>query len=225
MSQAPRAEELAIEGPAGTLEALLEAPRENSPDTKRARIAILCHPHPQHQGTMQNKVVHTLARAMHDLNIGSLRFNFRGVGGSTGVYGGGEGELDDVLAVADYAKARWPAAQLWLGGFSFGAVIAARAATTVAARQLITIAPAVNFLGKQLKAQPDMPWLIIQGDEDDIVPVDEVINWVDQLEPGPELVIMSGVGHFFHGSLVQLRQTLVANLETNATDRELTNAG
>jgi alpha/beta superfamily hydrolase len=164
---------------------------------------------------MQNKVVTTLARALNDLGMPALRFNFRGVGASEGEYGGGDGELDDLLAVAEYAKRRWPGAEIWLGGFSFGAVVAARAAETIGAGRLITIAPAVNVLGTCLDSQPAMPWLIVQGDNDEIVPVDEVIEWLDQLEPGPELVVMSGIGHFFHANLVELRQTLVANLKSD----------
>ncbi len=210
MSKAPAAENLVIPGPAGSLEALLETPAVANSE----RVAILCHPHPQHQGTMQNKVVTTLARAMNDLGLPALRLNFRGVGASGGEYGGGEGELEDLLAVAEYVANRWSGAEIWLGGFSFGAVVAARAASSIGAGRLITIAPAVNFLGTYLDAQPAMPWLIVQGDQDEIVPVDEVIEWLDQLEPGPELVVMPGVGHFFHGNLVELRQTLVANLES-----------
>ena len=209
MSKAPATEKLVIAGPAGSLEALLETPTEQS----GGRIAVICHPHPQHQGTMQNKVVTTLARAMHDLGIPALRFNFRGVGESAGEYGGGDGELEDLQAVVAYCTDRWPGAEVWLSGFSFGAVIAARGAAVAEAARLITIAPAVNFLGPQLDTQPTMPWLIVQGDQDEIVPVDEVITWLDQLEPGPELVVLPEVGHFFHGALVELRQTLVTNLK------------
>jgi alpha/beta superfamily hydrolase len=208
MTKAPRTEKLEVSGPAGKLEALLEVPA----DASARRIAILCHPHPQHQGTMQNKVVHTMARALNDLGMPALRFNFRGVGDSAGEYADGDGELDDLVAVADFVRERWNPTELWLGGFSFGAVIAARAATQVKAARLVTIAPAVSILGTSLDRQPDMPWLILQGDQDDIVPIDQVIEWVDQLDPGPELVVLTDVGHFFHGHLVELRQTLVANL-------------
>jgi alpha/beta superfamily hydrolase len=213
MTKAPLVEKLEIPGPAGTLEALLESPESEGSQ----RIAILCHPHPQHQGTMLNKVVHTMARALNDLGIPALRFNFRGVGASEGEYADGEGELDDVAAVADYVRQRWDPTELWLGGFSFGAVIAARTASRIKASQLITIAPAVNFLGGKLESQPDIPWLILQGDQDEIVPVDDIVAWVDQIDPGPELIIMRDVGHFFHGHLVELRQTLVANLSDSIT--------
>jgi alpha/beta superfamily hydrolase len=208
VGRAPEKESLMISGPVGQLEALLEKQSVKPIN----RVAILCHPHPQFEGTMHNKVVHTLARAMNDLDVAALRFNFRGVGGSEGSYADGDGEIDDVVAVAAYARERWPGAELWLAGFSFGAVVAARAAVALQPARLISIAPAVNILGKQLAEQPTMPWLIIQGDADDVVPPADVIEWVAGLQSGPQLIVLPEVGHFFHGHLVELRQQLVAVL-------------
>jgi alpha/beta superfamily hydrolase len=208
MAQAPVKQTFDIDGPEGVLEALLETPEAG--DIKH--IAILCHPHPQFQGTMLNKVVHTLARAMNDLGLAALRFNFRGVGKSEGVYGHGEGEMRDLIAVADYARLRWPGVTIWLAGFSFGAVVAARAATSIRPERLICIAPAVNVLGRELRSTPTMPWLIVQGDADEVVPVTEVSSWVESLDIQPELIIMPGVGHFFHGHLVDLRALLIKQL-------------
>jgi alpha/beta superfamily hydrolase len=205
MATAPAKESLSITGPAGELEALVECPA--SFDGRR--VAVLCHPHPQHQGTMLNKIVHTLARAMTDVGVLALRFNFRGTGASEGEYGGGIGEVDDLAYVVAYVRQRWPDAELWLAGFSFGAVVAARAATSLEAARLITIAPAVNILGRELLATPAMPWLIIQGDADDVVPADDVIEWTDNLDPQPDLMLLPGAGHFFHGQLVVLRGLLV----------------
>jgi alpha/beta superfamily hydrolase len=159
---------------------------------------------------MHNKVVHTLARAMNDLGAAALRFNFRGVGASEGSYAQGDGEMDDVAAVAAYAQQRWPGVELWLAGFSFGAVVSARAAVALRPTRLLSIAPAVNILGKQLNGQPTMPWLIIQGDADDVVPPADVIEWVASLQPRPQLIVLPGAGHFFHGQLIKLRETLVA---------------
>lgn len=208
MSRAPQKEEITIDGPAGSLEALLENPDNVAGD----RIAIICHPHPQHQGTMLNKVVHMLARAMNDMGIPALRFNFRGVGGSQGTYADGIGEVDDVQAVARYARERWPGAAIWLAGFSFGAVVAIRSAPHIHPERLISVAPAVNILGKDLTDRIDVPWLIVQGALDEIVPADEVFAWVETLEPRPELAVMEGAGHFFHGNLTALRQTLIERL-------------
>lgn len=208
MAKAPVKESLSIPGPAGMLEGLLESPAETSGN----RVAVICHPHPQHQGTMLNKVVHTLARSLNDLGMPAVRFNFRGVGASAGDYADGEGEIEDVVAVAGYARERWPEAELYLAGFSFGAVVAARAAARLKPAQLISIAPAVNILGKQLAEKPGMRWLIIQGAEDEIVPVEDVVEWVEANQPGPKLIVLPATGHFFHGQLVTLRETLLANL-------------
>ncbi|MDP6436059.1 MAG: alpha/beta hydrolase [Gammaproteobacteria bacterium] len=208
MVRAPDKQNLSIEGPAGMLEALLEKPADRTFD----RVAVLCHPHPRHQGTMYNKVVHTLARAMHDLGLATLRFNFRGTGASEGKYADGEGEIDDVVAVVGYVRQSWPEAELWLGGFSFGAVVSARAAHQLQPARLISIAPAVNILGRELADQPAMPWLIIQGDADEVVPHEDVLEWLAALQTGPRLIVLKGVGHFFHGHLVELRETLVEAL-------------
>jgi uncharacterized protein len=209
MGRAPSTQSLTIRGPVGSLEALLEIPQGFSGSC----VAVLCHPHPQHQGTMFNKVVHTLARAMTDLGIAALRFNFRGTGTSEGTYAGGDGEVDDVEAVAASVAERWPGAHLWLAGFSFGAIVSARASVKLAPRQLISIAPAVNLPGKKFLVQPAMPWLIIQGEADEVVPAAAVTAWVENFVPRPELVLLPGVDHFFHGELITLRHTLVRKLQ------------
>ncbi|NND53739.1 MAG: prolyl oligopeptidase family serine peptidase [Gammaproteobacteria bacterium] len=213
MAKAPHKQLLQLPGPAGQLEAMLETPEEA---TAPARVAVVCHPHPLYQGTMLNKVVHTLARAMNDLGMAALRFNFRGVGASAGEYADGDGEVDDLLAVCDWVRAEWPAAEIWLAGFSFGGVIAARAAAAAEASRLISIAPAVNILGAALAQRPVMPWLIVQGEADDVVPAADVQAFVASCasdgEPAPELVMVPGAGHFFHGHLVDLRRILVERL-------------
>ncbi len=199
-----------LSGPAGRLEALLEEPRE----IRHRAVVVLCHPHPQFQGTMLNKVVHTLARVANDLGMPALRFNFRGVGASDGEYGGGYGESEDTIAVAQWAQRRYPGAQLWLAGFSFGAMVACRAALSLEPSQLVSIAPpAARMAGLLEGRQPACPWLVIQGDADEVVDCESVVAWVNQLQPGPELVILPGVDHFFHGRLTLLRETLVTHLE------------
>lgn len=208
MGKAPEKELLTLRGPAGNIEAMLEKPVP----CDAGRVAVVCHPHPQHQGTMHNKVVHTLARAMNDLGIPALRFNFRGTGASEGSYAGGIGEVEDVEAAAAYMRSRWPGACLWLAGFSFGAVVSARAAVLLGPERLVSIAPAVNILGRELPARLTMPWLIVQGGADQVVDPDTVSEWVESLEPRPELVNMPGVGHFFHGELTALRTLLVEKL-------------
>ncbi|MDP6673894.1 MAG: alpha/beta fold hydrolase [Gammaproteobacteria bacterium] len=210
-SAVSRTDALMIDGPAGQLEALLETPRVDS----GRRVAVLCHPHPLHQGSLMNKVVHTLSRAMNDLEVPAIRFNFRGVGASEGSFADGIGETDDVLAVVNWAEQRYPDTELCLLGFSFGGMVAARAALSARPSQLVTIAPAVSRMTGLLDGcQPECPWLIVQGETDDVVPCAEVIEWVNGLSPGPELVVVPDTGHFFHGRLIKLREIVVNNLVT-----------
>jgi len=206
MQKAPRADGLYFDGPAGRIEALLELPAAGEP----RGIAVICHPHPQHGGTMHNKVVHTLARAFVRRGFAALRFNFRGTEGSEGSYDEGVGELDDALAAIDWMQEHYPGLPLWLAGFSFGAAIAIRAAVAQEVAGLISVAPAVARFAAGLERQPRCPWLIIQGDQDELVDVEETIDWVNGLEPGPELLVLEGVEHFFHGRLVELREAVTA---------------
>ncbi len=195
-------EALVIPGPAGRIEAALtpaEAPT-------RAVLAIVCHPLPTEGGTMHNKVVTMTARALREAGATSLRFNFRGVGGSEGAFDAGRGELDDLRAVAAWARERFPQHALWLAGFSFGAWIALRAAVALKAAALITVAPPVgrswSFDGITL---PTMPWLLIQGDVDEIVDPEAVRQWVAGLALPPQLIEIEGASHFFHRKLMDLR--------------------
>ncbi len=201
MPTMPVAEKFFIEGPVGRLESMLDVPK----DSDTHGTVVVCHPHPQHGGTMHNKVVHMLARAFVRVGFAALRFNFRGTEGSDGAYDNGVGELDDALAAIDWMQARSPAEPLWLAGFSFGAAISIRAAVEMDVDGLISVAPAVYRFASGLDAQPECPWLIVQGDEDELVDVDETIEWVNSLDPGPELLVMEGAEHFFHGRLVELR--------------------
>lgn len=205
MPRPPRPETPEIAGPAGRLEALLEVPADVEP----AGMAVVCHPHPLQGGTLQNKVAHTLARAFLQQGMRALRFNFRGVGGSEGEFDDARGEVDDALAAVAWLRSRWPDDALWIGGFSFGAAVAIRAAVAAAPAGLVSVAPAVYRFANRLDAVPDCPWLIVHGDADEVVPVDETVEWVNGLAPGPELSVFPDTGHFFHGKLVELRDTVV----------------
>lgn len=204
MQNLPQQTKLKIDGPAGAIEALLEMPKSKPP----VACAVVCHPHPMHGGTMQNKVAHTLARGFAGLDFAALRFNFRGVGASAGEFDNGVGELADILAVVAWAREQYPGQRLWLAGFSFGAALAIQAAVEVQPAGLISIAPAVSRVTSIVQGQPDCPWLILQGDEDELVNVDDTIAWVNQLEPGPQLEILEGAEHFFHGRLIELRDAV-----------------
>lgn len=194
-----RVEKPAIAGPAGPLEARLELPGQAPQAT-----ALLCHPHPLHGGTMHNKVVHTLARSFLELGAAALRFNFRGVGASAGVYADGLGETDDAVAAAELLTARWPDLPLYLGGFSFGAAVAVRAAPVLDPAGLVTVALPVERLDAGT-ALPQVPWLLIHGAEDELVPLDALIDWLNEQPPGPALEVVAGADHFFHGKLTDLK--------------------
>jgi uncharacterized protein len=199
-----RPEQVMIPGPAGSL----EAAAEEASGAMRSRYAVLCHPHPLHGGTMENKVVTTLGKALRIGGVATLRFNFRGVGRSTGAFDGGRGETDDAQAVAAYGALRWPGRRLLLAGFSFGAFVALKLAQVEPVELLITVAPPVDRFDFSELAAPRAPWLVVQGDADDIVDPQRVLEWVRSLTPAPHLVVVPGVGHFFHGHLAELRDAV-----------------
>ncbi len=204
--------EFFLTGPAGRLECLVDLPE---PGTEQAATAVLCHPHPQHGGTMRNKVVTIMDRTLRELGLSTVRFNFRGVGDSEGEYDDGQGETEDLLAVVDWVRQTSPASDLWLGGFSFGAYISLKAARDLPVRQLITIAPPVERYGFESLLPPNCPWLVVQGDEDDVVSSEAVEQWAQGLDQAPDLVIMEGAGHFFHRRLMDLRGLIKNHVQSS----------
>jgi hypothetical protein len=201
---AERAEFLLM-GPAGALECAVDLPEAAD---ERPATMVICHPHPQHSGTMHNKVVTILERSMRELGLRTVRFNFRGVGASEGTFDDGYGETDDLFAVIEWVRRTRPDDELWLGGFSFGSYVATRAALNLKLGQLISIAPPVDRYEFASLPRPDCPWLMVQGDEDDVVSVDSVRLYADRVEPPPDLVVMHQAGHFFHRRLMDLRGLL-----------------
>mgnify|MGYP005843912035 FL=1 len=194
--------ELFVTGPAGRLECMADVPEAS---VARAATAVLCHPHPEHGGTLRNKVVTIMERALRESGLATVRFNTRGTGESEGSFDDGNGELDDLLAVVDWVRSTRPDDDLWLGGFSFGAWITLRAAQGLPVRMLITIAPPVERYGFAEMMPPNCPWLVVQGDEDEVVSPKAVFEWVEKLDKQPNLVVMEGSGHFFHRRLMDLR--------------------
>jgi len=207
----PRSRKETVPGPVGNLEAIVETPADGVPKG----AVVVCHPHPQHGGTMHNKVAHTLARAFVRMDFAALRFNFRGTEASEGEYDDGVGELDDALAAIEWLRAEFPDGPLWIAGFSFGAAIAVRAAIETSPAGLVTVAPAVSRFASGLQEQPDCPWLIVQGDQDELVDIEETIEWVNSLAPGPELAALTGAEHFFHGRLLDLREIVTDFVSQN----------
>ncbi len=194
---------LTLSGPAGSLQAMLELPDAGA--APQPVIAIICHPLPTEGGSMNNKVVTMTARALRELGVTTLRFNFRGTGESEGAFDEGVGELADLQAVAAWLRAERPDALLWLAGFSFGAYVSIRAAASLEPAALISLAPPAGRWHFDC-ATPQMPWLVVQGDEDEIVDPHAVYDWLGELAP-PQLTLvkMPGCSHFFHGKLVDLR--------------------
>ncbi len=190
---------------------------ETPQDMASLGCVVVCHPHPVHGGAMTNKVAHTLARSFVGVGFAALRFNFRGVGKSAGSFDEGRGEVDDVLAAMAWMRVSMPELPLWLAGFSFGAAMAIRAAVSANPAGLVSIAPAVSRFAADISTQPASPWLILQGDEDELVDIDETVKWVDSLDPGPELMIFPGTEHFFHGKLTQLRDVVERFVSENVS--------
>jgi alpha/beta superfamily hydrolase len=193
-----------IVGPAGALQVL-----EEKTVSEPIAVAVICHPHPLHGGTLTNKVVHQLAKTFSEMGAVSVRFNFRGVGESDGEYDNGRGEVEDLVAVAKWAQQRWQGLPLWLGGFSFGGVIALKGAQRMEPRKLVTVAPAINYIPAESLQSIGADWLLIQGEDDDIVPTVQVKKWIESLEVQPKFGSVAGAGHFFHGRLTALRQVLI----------------
>jgi len=194
--------EVFLTGPAGKLECLIDVPE---PKLQRPATAVICHPHPLHGGTMRNKVVTIIERAVRELGLNTVRFNFRGAGESEGSYDEGGGELEDLMTVVDWVQRTRPDDDLWLAGFSFGAFVVLKAGQNLPVRQMITIAPPVERYGFEQLLPPNCPWLVVQGDEDDVVSAAAVQQWAEALDQPPNLIVMEGADHFFHRRLMDLR--------------------
>ena len=201
-----------LSGAAGVIELACSRPEAAH---ARAGVALICHPHPLQGGTMHNKVVTITERALLELGLATVRFNFRGVGESEGVHDHGIGEADDVATIAEWLRAVCPGDALWLAGFSFGSYVSLRAAPRVQPAQLILIAPPAGRWDFSDLAAPACPWLVVQGEDDEVVDPAAVFAWVDTLQPPPVLIRMPETGHFFHRRLMDLRGVLKNALGTN----------
>jgi uncharacterized protein len=192
-------ERFAVDGPAGPLEVVC-----NAPEAPLQGIALVAHPHPQQGGTLDNKVVQTLAKTFFALGYAAVRFNFRGVGASAGSFAEGIGETDDALAVLAHAREKFgPSLPVVLGGFSFGSFVQTRVAKSVDAQRLVLVGPAVRrFAVEHVPADT----IVVHGEEDDIVPLADVFAWARPQQLA--IIVFPGCGHFFHGRLLQLQQVI-----------------
>ena len=204
---------ITIAGPTGNLESALSRGDTDAPLSALNATVIICHPHPQHGGTMDNKVVTTLMRTYRDLGVHVLRFNFRGVGGSEGMFDNAVGELEDLLAAIAWTKNSLPESPLLLGGFSFGSSIAARASYSVEGLLHLTlVAPPVERYEYDRAGVFTAPVCVVQGDKDERVIAQGVYNWVAQLQSPAELIRYPDASHFFHGYLSALKSDLTNTL-------------
>jgi uncharacterized protein len=189
-----------IEGPAGPLEVVINVP------AAPAGIALVAHPHPLQGGTLDNKVVQTLAKTFFALTYVAVRFNFRGVGASAGTFDDGNGETDDAETALAHARKRFgDALPVALAGFSFGTFVQTRVAHRVSAERLVLVGPAVGrFAAERVPADT----IVIHGEEDDVVALADVFAWARPQEL--PIVVFPGCGHFFHGRLTQLQRVITA---------------
>ena len=205
-----------VQGPAGDIEALEDLPTLVDGAALQG-VAVIAHPHPLFGGTMDNKVVQTLARAFVQCGWRALRFNFRGVGGSQGAYDEGRGELQDLLAVITHGHAGSAQVPLALAGFSFGAFVTSHAVESLGAehapQQLVLVGTAASrFTVAPIAPQLHARTLVLHGEQDDTVPLTDVMDWArPQSLP---VTVIPGVAHFFHGQLPLLRSLVVRHLLT-----------
>ena len=207
-----RIESLFIDGPAGRLEALLEEPEDREP----AFAALVCHPHPQHGGTMHNKVVYRIARALRRAGGVVLRFNYRGVNLSQGEYGHGIGELEDARAALVLLRSRYPQLPFTLAGFSFGSRIILRlGCQTPGASRLIAAGFPANLSDSQSLGHCAVPKAFIVSKNDQFCAVSAMETYFAGLPEPKELIWIKAVDHFFSDALDQLEGAV--NQTTNFT--------
>lgn len=196
-----------ISGKAGNIEILVTQPQTI---TATSPIAVICHPHPLYGGSMNNKVVYILAKTFNELDAITVRFNFRGVGKSTGEFAHGIGEAEDLqLLVSELQKWR-PDAPLWLAGFSFGAYVVARAQAVLEPQKLLLVAPPVSMYAFSALPGIHCPWVVIQGGQDEVIDAEAVKTWVAEQVHQPQLIWMEDASHFFHGKLNEIKAVLLS---------------
>ena len=202
---ARKIESLLLEGPSGRLEALLEEPENGEP----REAALVCHPHPQHGGTMHNKVVYRIARGLRTAGAVVLRFNYRGVNLSEGEYAHGEGELEDARAALAYLRERYPGLPFTLAGFSFGSRIVLRLGCEgIGARRVIAVGFPTSYKDRSFLDACSVPKIFVQSTHDQYGPIPEIEPLVASLAEPKRLVQVEAADHFFAGALDGLEREI-----------------
>jgi alpha/beta superfamily hydrolase len=197
-------ESLFLAGSAGRLETLLEEPDEGA-----IGAALVCHPHPQHGGTMHNKVVYRMARGLRRSGHVVLRFNYRGVNRSEGSYAHGEGEFEDARVALDFLRIRYPELPLTLAGFSFGSRIALRLGCSgMPARRVIAAGFPTVYKDRSFLEGCTLPRIFVQSTHDEFGPVEDLSRLVETLPEPKQLIWIDAQDHFFAGALEQLEETI-----------------
>jgi alpha/beta superfamily hydrolase len=206
--------EVLLQGAAGIIEAVVDQPEAQC---ARAGVALICHPHPLHGGTMHNKVVTMIERSLREVGMTTVRFNFRGVGKSEGEHDNGRGETLDLLTVAEWVAEQRANDALWLAGFSFGAYVALLGARHLPVKQMISIAPPAGRWDFSAVLPPTCPWLVVMGEDDDVVEPQQVFDWIEGMPAAerPNLIRMPETGHFFHRRLMDLRGAIKNGVRSN----------
>jgi len=200
---ARKIESLFLEGPAGRLEALLEEPENGEP----REAALVCHPRPQHGGTMHNKVVYRIARGLRSAGAVVLRFNYRGVNLSQGEYARGEGELEDARAALDYLRGRYPGLPFTLAGFSFGSRIVLRlGCEPIGARRVIAVGFPTAYKDRSYLDRCTVPRVFVQSTRDQYGPISDLEPLVAALPEPKKLIVVEAGDHFFAGALDDLER-------------------
>ncbi len=206
-------EKIIINGQAGSLQAAWH------PVASSGDFLIICHPHPLYDGTMDNKVVTTVARSYLDMGVNVLRFNFRGVGQSEGQYGQITGEVQDCQSALQWLIQHHEVKRLFLAGFSFGAYVAAKVAfelkqdyPQLTLEHLLLVAPSVINSPFEQATPLICPTTVIMGGKDEVVPFQEVSDWSDTLYPPAEFIDLPEASHFFHGQLVLMKKEIKRSL-------------
>lgn len=199
-----------IQGDVGNIELRIKLAANNEFSSKK-QLVVISHPHPLYGGTMNNKVVTTLERAFSHLGYTTVAYNFRGVGNSDGEYDNGQGEQNDLQTVVNWAQNEFEVDKTILAGFSFGSYVTLQAYQKCHVDGLCTVAPPVGLYDFSNIQDIVLPWVLIQGGQDEVVSAQEILDWAMKQDSKPDVYWRDKASHFFHGELIWLRKVIEIN--------------